>query len=478
MNTLNFLAFDLGATSGRAVLATFDGGRFSMREVHRFPNAIMELQGNYYWNIFKLYEHLKEALCICSKEGIEIDSIGIDTWGVDFGYIAKDGTLLSMPRAYRDPSTDGAPEEYFKIVPRSQVYAKTGIQVMNFNSLYQLYAAKREGFAPLEFADGVLFIADLLSYLLTGVQVCERTFASTSQILNPTTREFEGSLLEAIDVSPSLLRKLVEPGTKIGTLTPTIAKECGVGEIPVVAVAGHDTASAIVAVPADTKNFAYLSSGTWSLMGIEVEQPIINDDSYAHNFTNEGGIEGTTRFLKNITGMWILEQCRKEWSKQGKEYSYPVIVEMAQSTQFGSLINPDDPRFANPESMLQSINDYLLEGNQPLPTNDSDVVCCIFRSLANRYGEVLDILRSMSPFEIEKLYVIGGGAQNALLNQLTANAIGIPVVAGASEATAIGNIMVQAKACGLYADRWQMREAIAQSIECKTFYPQNQPKKI
>ncbi len=474
MNKFNFLAFDLGATSGRAILATFEDGNFDMREIYRFPNAVIEMHGKYYWNILGLYDHLKQALTICGREKISLDSIGIDTWGVDFGYIAKDGSLLSMPRAYRDPYTDGAPERYFEIIPRSEVYAATGIQIMNFNSLYQLFSAKSENFAPLEAAESILFIPDLLSYMLTGEMVCEYTAASTSQILNPATKSFELPLLDAIGINPSLLKQLVEPGQKIGLLTASLAEECGVSRVPVVTVAGHDTASAIVAIPAQNRNFAYLSSGTWSLMGIETEEPIITEASFENNFTNEGGIEGTTRFLKNITGMWILEQCRKEWAKQGKEYSHPQIVAMAESERsFSSTINPDDPQFANPDSMLQSITQYCQQTEQTAPASDAQVVWLIFNSLANRYREVLATLQEMSPFKIETLHVIGGGAQNALLNQVTADAIGIPVVAGPSEATAIGNVMLQAKACGLFTDRWEIRRAIAQSIRVEIFTPRN-----
>lgn len=473
MKKHTFLAFDIGATSGRAVLGTLDGVKFEMRELCRFPNSIMELHGKYYWNIYQLYEELKKGLLICSRKGIQLDSIGIDTWGVDFGYIAADGSILGLPRAYRDPYTKGASDEYFRRIPREEVYRLTGIQVMDFNSLFQLFRAKNESFEPLRHAEEILFIPDLLSYMLTGKRVCEYTVASTSHILNPVTKQFEPRLLEAAGVSPSITRPLVMPGTLIGELTDAIANETGVGKVPVIAVAGHDTASAVVSVPATDPNFAFISSGTWSLMGIEVEQPIINRASFENNFTNEGGIEGTTRFLKNITGMWLLEQCRKEWEREGRTYSYDEIVKMAENAvSFRSLVNPDDPCFNNPASMSQSILDYCDERGMPVPTCHADYVRCIFCSLANRYKEVLDLLAGMAPFTIDKLHVIGGGSKNNLLNQFTANAIGIPVVAGPSEATAIGNCMVQAKAAGLVADRWEMRRIIASSFPIETFLPQ------
>lgn len=472
MKKHNFLAFDIGATSGRAVVGVLDGVKFEMHEISRFPNDMLEIHGRHYWNIFSLFSSLKESLRVCAREGIAIDSIGIDTWGVDFGCIGADGSILGLPRAYRDPYTEGEPERFFGKISRETVYGLTGIQVMNFNSLYQLSAMTREGFSPLLAAEKILFIPDLLSYMLTGNMVCEYTDASTSQILNPATKRFEPSLLRAAGVKPTLLEPVVMPGTKVGTLTDEIAESTGVGKVPVIAVAGHDTASAVAAVPAEGNNFAYLSSGTWSLMGIETEEPIINEASFRHNFTNEGGIEGTTRFLKNITGMWLLEQCRREWEKEGVKYPYPEIVEMAQSESgFASTVNPDDARFSNPESMTSAIASFCTQTGQRPPESHAQYVRCIFSSLARRYGQVLDTLREMAPFPIEKLHVIGGGSKNSLLNRMTADVVGIPVVAGPSEATAIGNCMVQAKAAGIVSDRKEMRRLIARCVPTETFIP-------
>ena len=468
-----FLAFDLGATSGRSILGVFDGVNFEMKELTRFPNAIMEIHGKYYWDIFSLYKSLKEGLTECAGQGIKLTSIGIDTWGVDFGYIGKDGTILGLPRAYRDPYTEGAPEDYFKIVPREKVYGMTGIQIMNFNSLYQLFRAKQEDFSPLAQADKILFMPDLLSYLLTGKQVCEYTDASTSQILNPATHSFEPSLLEAIGISTSILHPLTDPGTVVGTLTDALAEETGLGKVPVVAVAGHDTASAVLAVPAENPNFAYLSSGTWSLMGVETETPVMTEESYEKNFTNEGGVEGTTRFLKNITGMWLLEQCRKEWEREGRTYTYSQIMDMAvNATDMKSYVNPDDPRLANPASMAGMIAIICEENGMTAPSTDAEYIRCIFESLVHRYVEVIGMLSDMITFPIEKLHIIGGGSQNELVNQMTANALGIPVIAGPSEATAIGNCMMQAKAAGLVKDRWEIRRIIAKAFGVKTYLPE------
>ncbi|MDR0832794.1 MAG: rhamnulokinase [Candidatus Symbiothrix sp.] len=481
MKTHHFLAFDMGATSGRSILGTLQEGRLALKELTRFPNKISRIHDNYYWDLFALYESIKEGLRAVQGAGYRVqgagctlDAIGIDTWGVDFVYIGEYGSVLSQPRSYRDPYTSGKPEEYFKLLPRKEVYDLTGIQIMDFNSLYQLFAAKGENSAALKVAKNILFMPDALSYLLTGKQICEYTIASTSQLLNPRTKQFEPKLLEVAGINPDILLPVVMPGTIIGNLTDALSKETGLPATPVIAVAGHDTASAVAAVPAENENFAYLSSGTWSLMGIEVKEPIITEESYALNFTNEGGVEGTTRFLKNITGLWLLEQCRKEWEAAGKPYGYAEIVALAESASgFSSRIDPDHPSFANPESMTQAITAYCRNTKQETPQTDAEFIRCIFESLALKYKEVLDNLQRFAPFKIEKLHVIGGGSQNKLLNQLTANAIGMPVIAGPSEATAYGNILMQAKGLGIVKDLQEMRTIIRRSVTLETFYPEN-----
>ena len=468
----SFLAFDCGATSGRAVLATFSGGAFDMKEVYRFPSGIIQLGGKYYWDVLAIYQHFCNCLANLGRQGIVPDSIGIDTWGVDFGFVAEDGSLLGNPRAYRDPYTDGIPEKVFQTIPREELYGATGIQIMNFNSIFQLYAQTQEGFAPLKYAQHILFMPDLLSCMLTGKQVCEYTIASTSGMMDQSTRQFNKALLEKLGVRTGVLLPIVQPGEVIGTFRKEIADACGLPQIPVVAVAGHDTASAIAAVPAEDEKFAYLSSGTWSLMGIETLSPIINEASTRLNFTNEGGIDGTTRFLKNITGMWILEQSRKVWDAQGRTYQYAEMEAMARSeADFPSLIDPDDTRFAAPANMIESIDAYLKETGQPVPQNDAQYISCIYHSLAHRYGQVVEMLQGFAPFAIEKLHVIGGGSANDTMSQWTADAIGKPVVAGPMEATAIGNVMLQARTAGLVKDRWDMRKMIAKAFAVKTFYP-------
>ena len=467
-----FLAFDCGATSGRAILGTFANGGFRMEEVYRFPNQTLEIGGKYYWNVYGIYEYFIECLTELGKRHIPMDSIGIDTWGVDFGCIGHDGTLLGLPRAYRDPYTDGVPEKFFKTISQEKLYALTGTQILNFNTIFQMFAQAEEGGVAYKHAKKILFMPDLLAYLMTRGKVCEYTIASTSGLMNQKTQQFEPSLMEAVGLNQDQIPDRVQPGEIVGRLRYSIANESGLGEVPVVAVAGHDTASAVVAVPAENEHFAYLSSGTWSLMGIETSEPIINETSARLNFTNEGGIEGTTRFLKNITGMWLVEQCRKKWQAQGKDYTYAKMTEMAQSAKaYAGRINPDDPRFAHPTDMEAEIRNALFDNGFAAPANDAEMLSCIYHSLAERYKEVLNQLQEMAPFPIEKLHIIGGGSANDLLNQWTADAISMPVVAGPTEATAIGNLMVQAKATGLVKDRWEMRKMITETFQVKRYYP-------
>lgn len=474
MRKYTFLAFDLGATSGRSIVGVVCDGKIEMRELTRFPNSMVEADGKYYWDLPGLYEHLKEGLAACAREGITPDSIGIDTWGVDIVPLLGEVGTPAMPRAYRDPYTNGAPEKFFEIVPREEVYEKTGIQIMNFNTLFQIFAAVKEEYAPVIEADTLLFMPDALAYMLTGRKVCEYTIASTSQILDPRTGKLDSSLLEAAGVRGDIFPDVQLPGFVIGPLTDEVVAETGVGKVNVIAVAGHDTASAVVAVPAENERFAYLSSGTWSLMGIESREPIINAESSRLNFTNEGGVEGTTRFLKNICGMWILEQCRKEWAREGRDYTYPEIVDMANSAEpFTRFINPDDALFANPVSMLGAIDEFCVRTGQTPPQSDAEVIRTIFESLALRYREVLEMLEGMAPFAIDVLHIIGGGSKNRLLNQYTANAIGKRVVAGPSEATAIGNIMMQALGAGVVSSLAEVREIISHSVETEEFQPQD-----
>ncbi len=470
-----FFAVDLGATSGRTIIGTLEGSKFNLEELTRFNNNLIETGGHFYWDIYALYNEIINGLKIAHQRNIPIKSIGIDTWGCDFVYIGKDGAILRNPLAYRDPHTFGVMEKYFdQEISKEQVYDKTGIQFMNFNSLFQLYAMRQAGNTALENAEKILFIPDALSYMLTGNAVCEYTVASTSQILNPNTKDLDEDLIKSLGLKREQFGPMINPGEQIGVLTEEIQKMTGLGAIPVIAVAGHDTASAVAAVPAKDEKFAYLSSGTWSLMGIESKEPIINENSFDKNFTNEGGIEGTTRFLKNICGMWIYERCRKEWPEVSGMGHQQILSEAMQAEPFKSLINPDDKIFANPNSMVEAIQTYCKEHNEPIPVGYAAITRCIFESLALRYRQIFSWLKEFADFDINTLHIIGGGSLNQYLNQFTANSLGVKVLAGPQEGTAIGNIMLQAKAAGDVKDIWEMRRFIAFSLELKEFMPQDQ----
>ena len=473
MNARHFLAVDLGATSGRVILAALSDDGIALDVLHRFPNRLVSLGGKYYWNIYALYEEILHGLTLAGQRRLHVESIGIDTWGVDMAFVADDGSLCGLPRAYRDPYTNGAPEAFFaERMPRREVYDRTGILIMNFNSLYQLYAARREGSSALAHSASALFMPDALAYLLTGEQVCEYTILSTSQFMNPHTKRPDAELLRAAGVDPALFPRAAMPGERIGTLCDAAARRTGLGAVPVVAVAGHDTASAVAAVPAADERFAYLSSGTWSLMGVEVPAPVISDETYALNFTNEGGVDSTVRLLKNITGMWLLEQCRAAWTAAGRDYSYPEIMRMTEAAAPSpALLDPDAAEFAAPTDMPATIRSWCLAHGIPAPADDAATMRLIFDSLAAKYAEVLENLRKLAPFPIETLHVIGGGAQNDLLNRMTARACGIPVVAGPSEATALGNVMVQARTAGLVGSLAEMRRYVRRSIATKTYEP-------
>ena len=470
MDKKYFFAVDLGATSGRTIVGTLDDGKVILEELTRFDNNLIEANGHFYWDIYALYFEIIKGLKAAKQRDLCITSIGIDTWGVDFVCVAEDGSV-SQPIAYRDPHTFDAMDDYLEnVMSKEKVYDVTGIQFMNFNSIFQLYAMKRAGNSALKNAQKILFIPDALSYMLTGNMVCEYTIASTAQLLDPRTGQLDPRLLASIGLTQSKFGRMVNPGDLVGALTADVQKQTGYGAIPVIAVAGHDTGSAVAAVPAKNEKFAYLSSGTWSLMGIETKEAIINHISYERNFTNEGGIEGTTRFLKNICGMWLYERCRKEWTDAPK--SHPeLIAEAMKQPAFQSIINPDDACFANPSSMIDAIQTYCKETNQHVPQGYAEICRCIFDSLALRYHQVFSYLTEMASFPIEVLHIIGGGSLNDNLNQFTANSCGVEVLAGPQEGTALGNIMVQAKAAGEVKDLWDMRKVIANSLNLKRFSP-------
>lgn len=468
---LSFLAVDIGASSGRTILGTIQNGRMRLSEIHRFSNPIIEVNGRLYWDLFHLYHQIIVSLQEAKSTRESITSLGIDTWGVDFVCFGKDGEPLRMPYSYRDPRTIGAPERFFSKFSKEEVYQKTGIQIMNFNTLFQLDTMLNEGSSIYPAIAKILFMPDALSYLLTDRMVTEYTIASTSQMLNPYTKKFDGSFLEALQLNGNHFGMFVFPGFEIGNISPSVQRLTGFHDVSVIAVAGHDTASAVLAVPAENNRFAYLSSGTWSLMGVETNRPVVNEETFALNFTNEGGADESIRLLKNICGMWLIEQCKKEWENEGP-ITYSEIVESAkQAAPFQCFINPDAPCFASPRSMITSIKEYCRHTGQFIPQTVGEIARCIYESLAFRYKQVLLDLQKLADHPIEKLHIIGGGSKNTMLNEFTANAIGIPVVAGPSEATAMGNILIQARAAGLIKDKEEMRQIVRNSVDLESFKP-------
>lgn len=468
----NYLAVDLGATSGRTVLATYDGEKVEMKVWTRFENPQIPMTGHIFWNLSYLYYEIIKALRKTAEEGIAIESIGIDTWGCDFAFFGKQGQLIGMPFCYRDPHTDGAIEAFTRVHMNAEsLYKKTGIQFMPFNSLFQLDTMRRTGITALKAADKVMFIPDALSFLLTGQCVCEYTVASTSQLLNAETGDLDDKLLQFVGLSRKQFGPMVQPGTVIGTLTEQIQQATGLGAIPVVAVAGHDTASAVASVPATDANYAYLSCGTWSLLGVESPHPIISKDSRRENFTNEGGVDGMIRFLKNICGLWIFEGCRKEFKDVPTDIS--ELNALCLQSTYDGLIQPDDELFAHPDSMTAAIREYCRRNNQPAPQSPADYIRCIFRSLANRYAEVIGILRTLSDVDIQRLHVIGGGSLNKHLMQMTADMTGLPVIAGPTEGTALGNVLLQLRAAGEVESLTEMRAISARSVETVVYQPKS-----
>lgn len=473
MSKKYILGFDLGASSGRAMLGKLENDKLELTEIHRFTNQMQKINGHYFWNIFSLFSELKTGLKKCIREfGIQPESIGIDTWGVDFVHLNREGLILSLPFAYRDSRTNTSMDDLFQIVPEKEVYAGSGIQFMQFNSLFQLFSMVKDQSSLLEITDSILFMPDALNYLFCGVKKSEFTIASTSQMIVPGTCQWNLDLLEKAGIPAHFLNEIILPGNVLGPIQNEILKETGSKSIPVIAVASHDTGSAIVAVPSTEKRFVYLSSGTWSIMGIESPHPIISEQTRLLNFTNEGGAEGTTRFLKNIMGMWLIQEVQRIWEEEGLKYSWPEMVEMARKSEpFKFLINPDDSMFLNPRNMVQAVRDFCYQTAQGTPQNHGETIRCIYDSLALKYRYTLEQIREVSDNPIETIHIIGGGANNHFLNQLTADATGLHVIAGPTEATAIGNIMIQAKSLGYVDSLAEIRQIVASSFDLVHFIP-------
>lgn len=474
----NYLAIDLGASSGRGIIGRFDGSRISLEETHRFQNGPVNVTGRMYWDILGIYSNIRQAIQRASAE-CELASIGIDTWGVDYGIIGKDGRLLSNPCHYRDSRTDDILQYTDKLMTADEIYRATGIQTMNFNTVFQLAADMRDN--PHIFsADAVsgsgnkiLFIPDLLNYFLTGVMATEYTIASTGAVLDPYTQKYSDTVLDGLGIPKDIFcGEPVMPGTVLGRLNDTdISESC---QAKVVTVASHDTASAVLSVPTSSDRAVYISSGTWSLMGTELSAPLINDQTRLLNYTNEGGVGGTIRFLKNIMGLWILQECRRRWAAEGHEYSFGELTGLAAKSDikpFASIINPDLRIFASPGNMPQRIRDYCRRTGQTVPQTVGETVRCVIDSLALCYRYTAENLSALTGIKPDGINIVGGGCQNGLLSQMTADAAGLPVTAGPVEATSVGNILSQLISDGEVSGIKEARQLVAESFEMQKYEP-------
>jgi rhamnulokinase len=473
-NTKNFLAIDLGAGSGRGIIGKVSDKKIELHEVNRFDNQIITLFGHDYWDIYDLYEKIKASIKIAAGECGTLEGIGIDSWGVDFVFLDKGGNIIGLPNMYRDSRTDGIPEKLFKKISKDEIYKETGIQFLKLNSLYQIYSFKLENPDMFEYIDKVLFLPDYLNYLLTGKKVNEYTISSTSQMLNAASKKWSMPILKALGIAEKLFSDVTEPGTVIGKIHPKVKDELGINDVDILQVPCHDTASAIVAVPAKGNNWAYLSSGTWSLLGVELDKPLINDDTYKNNYTNEGGVFDTIRFLKNVSGLWLLQESKRIWEEGGIKYSYDEMIKRAGLAKpFQGFIDTDAEIFLKPDNMPDAINEYLFKTGQKEIKDHFSIVRIILEGLALKYREVIEVLGGLIDKKIEVLHIIGGGSKNDLLNQMTADSTGLKIVAGPSEATALGNLLLQANAKGIISGLDEAREIVRNSFELKEFEQKN-----
>jgi rhamnulokinase len=467
----NYLAIDLGAESGRVMLGSLSGGALTLEELHRFANTPVRLPTGLYWDTLRLFHEMLEGLRVAGRERkLAVDGIGIDTWGVDFGLLGTDGALTGNPVHYRDARTNGMLERTFARVSREEIFAQTGIQFMQLNTLYQLNAMKLEGTPALASAALLLFMPDLFNYFLTGVRAAELSIASTSQFYNPAAKRWATELFEALGLPASILPEIVLPGTRLGTLLPHVAEATGLGNAPVYATCCHDTASAVAAVPAEGDDWCYISSGTWSLMGVELPSPIVNERSLAMNLTNEAGFGGSIRLLKNIAGLWLLQECRRAWVLDGREYDYAELARMAASARpFSAIIDPD--AFLEPGNLPEKICAWCRAHGQSAPQDAPEMSRAILESLALRYRQVLESIESLLGRKLSVIHIVGGGSRNQVLNQFVADATARVVIAGPAEATAAGNIMVQALGSGAIESLAHARSLIRRSFPLATFEP-------
>lgn len=474
--TKRVLAFDFGASSGRAIIGCFDGDKITLEEVHRFSNDPVSVGGTVYWDVLRLFYEIKQGI-IKAKIAGGFDSIGIDTWGVDFGLIDSEGKLMENPVHYRDARTVGLVDEAFKTMPKEKLYGITGIQFMELNTLFQLIALKKYRPWMLERADKMLFMPDLFGYMLTGKMCAEYSIASTSQLIDLDKRTWSKEILDAFGIKESVFAPLVQPGTVLGELSKEICEECGVDPVPVISVCGHDTQSAITSVPCEDGDFAFLSSGTWSLFGTELDKPIVNETSMNINITNEGGFDGSTGFLKNIIGLWLIQESRRQWKREGKEYSYADLEKLALAAEpFKCFIDPDAPEFVPHGNIPERVREFCRKTGQYVPETVGEIMRCIYESLAMKYRLTFEKLRECTERDYPVIHVIGGGTKDGLLCQMTANSCDRTVKAGPIEATVMGNVAVQLMSDGSVENIGQARKIVAESSELKTFEPKDTDK--
>lgn len=471
--TLDTLAIDLGAESGRAILGHFDGRRLALADVHRFPNGPVRLPDGLHWDVLRLWSDIKAGVAKSARDcGPRLASIGIDTWGVDYALLDRHGALIGNPYHYRDDRTDGMVEAAFQRVSREAIFEQTGIQFMQLNTLYQLYAMVAQGSPALAIAETFLTIPDLFNYWLTGGKACEFSHATTTQCYDPRQKDWAWPLLQALNIPRRIFPEVAPSGTVRGLLLPHVAEETGAAGVRVVAPACHDTSSAVVAVPAQRPGFAWISSGTWSILGVEAPEPIITPESLRHNFTNEGGAGNTFRFCKNITGLWLVQECRRWWATHGQELTYTQLTQMAADARpFTCLIDPDHGDFLKPGDMPARIRAYAVQTGQTAPETQGEIVRSALEGIALKYRYVLETAEELLGQRLDPIHIVGGGAQNRLLSQFTADAAGRPVLTGPVEATAMGNCLMQAIALGHLGSLWDARAVVRSSTEVLTFEP-------
>ncbi len=469
----NYLAVDLGAETGRTIVGSLDGNRLSLEETHRFINNAVRLPDGLHWDVLRLWSDIKTGIAISStKVNNQLTSIGLDTWGVDFALLDKHNALLSNPFHYRDVRTDGMVDEAFKRITREEIFAHTGIQFLQINTLYQLLAMSLQKSPLLDLAQSFVTVPDLFNFWLSGQITNEFTNATTTQCLDPHGKTWSKPILEAMDIPDHLFRQVIEPGSVIGSLLPTISDEIGVTQIPIVAPACHDTGSAVVAIPAQNQNFVWISSGTWSILGAEVLQPSLSEKTLKYNFTNEGGVFGTWRLSKNIMGLWLLQESRREWKRAGEELSYEVMTRLAEESEaFVAMVDPDYSEFLHPGDMPARIQKFCAETGQRIPQTKGQIIRVALESIALKYRWVLERLEEIIGYHLDPIHIIGGGMKNGLLNQFTANSTGRLVVAGPVEATAIGNILMQAISLKHLSSLSEARRVVQNSFKPTEYEP-------